>query len=316
MNCTARSRPLRLGQAILLAVAAVVLQSALCPTISRAANLAVSKDGEIIELQPSTVRRSPARPPSREAARAFGPEYVGTRYLPPAGEAAGARTESVIGIDSRTRISATTTFPNSAIVNVVMEFSSGSFVCTGWMIDADRVATAAHCIHMNGEFASTITVYPGRDGDIAPFGGVAAINWYVPRKWKKTGRARFDYGVIKLVSNVGDTVGVFGFSAENDAFLFKRKIKVRGYPAEKDPFGSMWSMDGKIQEVTATQILYGLDTSGGQSGAPIFGRKPGCNPCGFGIHTYGTPSPPAAQRNSGTRITPAIFDFLQQAGTN
>jgi glutamyl endopeptidase len=310
-----RSRSTRPQLTMLVVLSALLLPGVVRPTLARAANLVVRNDGAVLPISPTGDSQSPAHRPSREAARLGAPEYVGTQSYPPVG---GYSTESVIGTDDRSQVTATSTFPSSAIVHLVIDFPLGTFTCTGWMIAADRVATAGHCIYdpnEGGGFADSITVIPGRNGGTAPFGSFVATNWYVPHKWKHTQTPKFDYGVIKLGSNVGDTVGWFGFAAEDDTFLDKRKIKVRGYPGEK-PFGTMWTMNGKIKELQPARVFYGLDTSGGQSGSPIFGKKPGCDPCGFGIHAYGTPSPPATQRNSGTRINSTVFDFLQQTGAN
>jgi glutamyl endopeptidase len=136
----------------------------------------------------------------------------------------------------------------------------------------------------------------------------------VPRRWKLSEKPKFDYGVVVLDTNVGNTVGWFGFATEADDFLTRRKIKVRGYPGDK-PFGTMWSMGAKIKNVTDTALFYGLDTAGGQSGSPAFGSATGCDPCVFGIHAYGN-APPDIPFNSATRITSTVFDFLAQAGTN
>jgi glutamyl endopeptidase len=307
-----RSRPTRLRLVTPIALV-VLLPSVARPTLAGAADFAVSNRGEVVRIEPSGVAQSPARRPSPEAARLASPEYVGTESYPPMG---GSSTESVIGTDDRTQVTDTSTFPNSAIVYLIIDFPLGTFSCSGWMIDADRVATAGHCVYDRsdgGGFANTITVYPGRNGDTAPFGSFAATNWYVPRKWKRTQDPKFDYGVVKLGSSVGDTVGTLGFVAEDDLFLTKRRIKVRGYPGDK-PAGTMWTMSGKIKELEPTRFFYGIDTFGGQSGSPVFGRKAGCDPCVFGIHSYGVGG--TFTRNSATRITSTVFDFLLQTGAN
>jgi len=296
---------------MLLSLSVVLLPSVVWPTVARAAQVALGNDGSVVPILPSGQSQSPAHRAAHEAARLRVDEYVGTQSLPPVRELSA---ESVIGTDDRTQVTDTEPSPNSAIAHLIVEFPVGSFTCTGWFIAADRVATAGHCIYGsgNGGFATSIMVIPGRNGGTAPFGSFAAANWYVPRKWKRTENWKFDYGVITLGSNVGETVGFFGVGVEDDAFLDKLKIKVRGFPGDK-PFGTMWTMNGKIKELSPTRFFYPIDTAGGESGSPAFGRNGACDPCGFGIHTYGVGG--TVTNNSATRITSTVFDFLFQAGT-
>ena len=51
--------------------------------------------------------------------------------------------ESVLGSDGRVRITGTTSSPYRAVVHITRD---GNGWCTGWMINADTVATAGHCV--------------------------------------------------------------------------------------------------------------------------------------------------------------------------
>lgn len=61
----------------------------------------------------------------------------------------------------------------------------------------------------------------------------------------------------------------------------------------------------------AEQILqlldYGIDTTGGQSGAPVFDSCSSGGSCAYAVHAYGVPET-GAVTNSGTRITEDVFD--------
>jgi glutamyl endopeptidase len=87
---------------------------------------------------------------------------------------------------------------------------------------------------------------------------------------------------------------------------------VRGYPGDKT-YGTMWTMKGAIQQVKKTRLFYLIDTFGGQSGSPHYGKwNDSCNPCAFGIHSYGVGG--NWSMNSSTRITEKVFNFLQNTG--
>lgn len=225
---------------------------------------------------------------------------------------------SVIGADGRTRVLDTTVFPYSAIVQLEVDFRFGSALCSGWMIGPDTVATAAHCLHYPGlgGWAQSITAYPGRDGALAPFGGVAALNWNVRQKWIDTQGPGHDYGVIQLADPIGNTVGYFGYQYNTkNQFYVGKPVTVSGYPGDKngDEAGTQWMMDGQIDKAHKRRLFYSIDTYGGQSGSPLYGKwtRKECDPCAFGIHTYGVGG--NWTMNSATRITKGVFNFLQSA---
>lgn len=224
-------------------------------------------------------------------------------------------TESVIGPDGRTQVTDTTTFPNSAIAMLEVYFPGGAGSCTGWFIDANRLVTAAHCLYEAslGGFAYDVTVYPARNGNVAPYGIFSASNWYVQSNWMNSEQPKLDYGVVTLDSNIGNTVGWFGVKPQTTSdLLLNHNLKVRGYPGDK-PYGTMWTMSGEIETVNNTRFFYSIDTFGGQSGSPAYGKNgKDCNPCVFGVHTYGVGG--GWTTNSATRITTKAYNFIFSAG--
>lgn len=273
----------------------------------------VRNDGATFPILSSNANTSPSHAVTISAESFAAATEVGAKDLKPVGSYG---PESVIGTDERTQVANTSAYPNSAIAQLEVDFPSGSGICTGWFIAKNRLATAGHCVYdaTTGEWATAITVYPGRNGGSAPFGSYNAVSWYTVNGWISTGATKYDYGLVKLGSKVGNTVGWFGYGwTSNDAFLYNRKSNVRGYPGDK-AYGTMWTMKGRIQQVGKTRLFYSIDTYGGQSGSPHYGNwENGCNPCGFGIHTYGVGGD--FTRNSSTRITQKVFNFLQTAGT-
>jgi len=57
---------------------------------------------------------------------------------------------SIFGADDRVRITPTTSYPWRTIVKLRMEFPSGYYMGTGFLIDGDHVLTAGHCVYDRG----------------------------------------------------------------------------------------------------------------------------------------------------------------------
>lgn len=220
-------------------------------------------------------------------------------------------TESVIGTDERVQVQDTTAYPSSAVAYLEIQFPWGEGSCSGWMIGPHTVATAAHCVYLSGMggWATAITVYPGRNSTLAPFGSYSATNWYVKPKWIKKEKPRLDFAAINIGTDIAESVGTFGFAYTADnGVLQNRHLTVRGYPADK-PDATMWTMDGNIEQVAPRRFFYSIDTAAGQSGSPAYGKwGSDCDPCGFGIHAYGVGG--NSSLNGATRITAGVFNFL------
>lgn len=297
----------------MLAFALLLVLVALAPTPlaqaqkGKGKNVIVRNDGAVFEIKKSDRTVMPSRAATPEVSKLLNQRVEAKNLAPVLAQS----PESVIGPDGRQSVTNTTTYPNSAIAQLEVTYPTSAGICTGWFISPTRLATAAHCIYLasEGGFANAITVAPGRNGLTDPFGTFAVTNAYVTQKWVDTENPKYDYGLLILGSNVGDTVGWFGYAWNSaDSFYLNRKITVRGYPGDK-PFGTMWTMNGKIQEVKPTRLYYSIDTFGGQSGSPAYGKQSGgCDPCGFGIHTYGVGG--NTDKNSATRITKKVFNFL------
>lgn len=220
--------------------------------------------------------------------------------------------ESVIGTDERHQVADTTQYPQRAIAFLEVHFPSGSGTCTGFFIYPYALATAGHCVYEAdfGGWATSITVYPGRNGTSAPYGSASATALFTTGAWVASADHRYDYGVIKIASPLGNTTGWFGYGVKLDANLAKANARIFGYPGDKT-YGTQWGTHRKIKGVGPEKIFYKIDTYGGQSGSPVYGRVSNtCQPCAFGIHAYGTGFEPYADSNSGTRVTDSVFANL------
>jgi glutamyl endopeptidase len=205
-----------------------------------------------------------------------------------------ARAESVINVDDRERVQATTTYPNSAIGQLTFATPEGQFLCTGFLVDADTVLTSGHCLHPGGtgdagDWYTGHTFTPGRNGDNRPFGSCGATELWTLPGWFDDQSEYQDLGILQLDCEVGNDTGWFGyFSRPGLRALNQLVTHLRGYPGDK-PF-------------------YRNDTFGGQSGSPVFQWGRYCaGPCAMAVHGYGYGhgSGPHRDDNHGVRITTA-----------
>lgn len=275
-----------------------------------ASNTLVSNDGKTFQSKPTALR--------------FSPSYRGSGTPRPAVTAANERggklrdytISSVIGGDDRTPVGKYARFPSRAIASITMRFSDGEYLCTAWFIGPRTLATAGHCVYdpYLNEWAEIIRVFPGRNDETLPYGKARSVQLFTSQCWIDTESPDCDYGAIKINRDLGESVGWFGFGWNKDTALLDQPVNVRGYPGDKNPYGVMWTMGGLLEQLTLNRVGYSIDTFGGQSGSPVYGKfnyKEGkCAPCAFGIHAYAVNVYPFIGKNSGTRITQSVFQDL------
>jgi len=215
--------------------------------------------------------------------------------------------EVILGRDTRER-TYTNYYPARAKVLVTGRFGTGSYRCSGVLINKDTVVTAGHCVHGTNPqvWATSVVVYPGRNGSSIPYGSCTAKRLYSVVGWTTSKNEEYDYGAIKLNCTVGNTVGWYGYTT---AGTTNYPSIVQGYPGDK-PLEQWFSAD-KVWTVTTRQLFYRNDTIGGMSGSPVWYDLGTSGPYLIGIHAYGTHGvAPHSTYNHGTRITSEVFNNL------
>ena len=218
---------------------------------------------------------------------------------------------SVIGIDERIHITATTQLPWRLTASLLITAADNSqWIGTGWFISPRTLVTAGHCVFIKHSgvpgrdgFVKKIQVMPGRNGQQVPFGGMSATEFWTVKGWADQGLETYDYGAIILPSKFPVTIGHFGFGVFPDDVLLGATANIGGYPGDK-PSGTFWFDSRSIGSLKPEKVFYAADTAGGQSGASVYIVRNGKR-IAVAIHAYG-----GATANSGTRISAEVFANL------
>ena len=217
----------------------------------------------------------------------------------------------IVGDDDRELVTNTKAFPYSAICYLKAEYNNNDYdEGTAFMISDNIAITAAHCIYANdGELATQVKVWPGKDGDgwfDNPYGSAKRISVIAPN-W--TGWSTYqpynDWAIIELNENIGNRTGYFEIEW-NHTDIFSRTFTISGYPDEDDAGYieefRQYKDSGYITTVNHQYMFYSIDTGGGQSGAPIFHSENVV----YGIHIKRYDD----VENLGIRITKPIYLYL------
>jgi len=216
----------------------------------------------------------------------------------------------IVGRDDRTRVTNTTSFPNSAIGQVVVTWPNGATSrATAWMYGNKVAVTAGHVVYNSsrGGWARSVAFYPGRNGTTTALGVYYATQLYTDTKYVASQDSNFDWGMIRFGTNVGATTGFFG-AEWTSASQVNTQVIVRGYPGEKS--NQMWTSSGPITASFATRTRYTIDTTSGQSGSPVYR---GSTTRAVAIHSSGTSSNGVGVHNTGQRITEGLFNIINDA---
>ena len=93
------------------------------------------------------------------------------------------------------------------------------------------------------------------------------LTLHTDTKYVKSENSNYDWGLLEFTSNIGSQTGYFGASWTTDS-LVGTWVVLRGYPAEKS--ACLWTMSGKIATSGTFKLGYYIDSTGGQSGSPIY----------------------------------------------
>ncbi|MBQ6714712.1 MAG: trypsin-like serine protease [Clostridia bacterium] len=215
-------------------------------------------------------------------------------------------------LGSWTAINPATSAPYRTTVYIQCELNGTLLRGTGFMIGPCAVATAAHVIFDidTDEFVENAVVFPARTNNSTPYGSANASAYMIPTGYSDSGNSNnYDWGIIELESNIGDTVGYMGIATKTSSYN-GTSISLTGYPAtvSGNTTRVMYRSDGTISNsATYTLSSTNTNTSGGMSGGPVYYNKSGAGYTAIGIISGGNNS---GTQNKFARITREVFDLF------
>jgi glutamyl endopeptidase len=199
--------------------------------------------------------------------------------------------------DERKQVTNLTAFP----YRVMGLLRSNSGRCTGTLIGARHVLTAAHCVYdiKTNKWASDIRfTSASKDKTIRVVRSLAIT------EYTKKHDINWDFALLILAEDYGSKVGWLGYGYTNGAV--NSTINIAGFPADKSNY-TMWRASCKIDKATSF-LNYKCDTYGGMSGASVYEYR---NSSGqriiVGIHKGST-----SDSNYAVKINKTIYDKLKK----
>jgi glutamyl endopeptidase len=220
---------------------------------------------------------------------------------------------SVLGDkDRREKVASTDSFPWSGVCSLMIESESGKRqLGTGWLAGPRTVITAGHCVYskyfLDGR-AKAIYVVPGRAGKFSHFYSALSSTFRTLEAWHEKNDVDSDIGCITLDQPFDGPVSCLSAFDMLPPDLTGREITISGYPSVPGGGHFQYRHTGQITDTSLPRAFYSVDTSVGQSGAPILTEDASTGRWHvLGVHTNGFDSRAAGTKaNHGLLLSDAI----------
>lgn len=194
--------------------------------------------------------------------------------------------------------STTRNYPFRAAGRLFFKIGSSTYVCSASLIKPGVIVTAAHCVYNFGAnsasgWYNSWQFVPAYDNGVAPYGVINGVQAWVMTSYyngtdscyQKGVVCQNDVAVIKLASNVGATVGWFGYGYGNWGYINgTTHVTQLGYPVALDGgyLQERTDSQGYISGTFSYNTIIGSLMTGGSSGGPWV-QNLGINPVLYGI---------------------------------
>lgn len=171
----------------------------------------------------------------------------------------------IIGGDERTEVS----HPYNEVSYIETSLGEG----TGTMIYKNLALTSAHVVY-NGSLCSYAEIWPERIGDdYKPYGSAHVSQFVLEKSYYENLDDEADWCLLILDRNIGEESDwqAIAYSEDYSYFANGEYVNVTGYPGEK--YIRQYTATGPVKIATQNYLCYDIDTTEGQSGAPVYDKK-------------------------------------------
>lgn len=233
--------------------------------------------------------------------------------------------------DKRRKVPNPLVYPWSIHGLVISSFQNGVQARgTGTLISKNSFLTAAHCLyhfdHSCHKFhaAQKVHFIPGgwpfshslfSEREILSVQASESTGYLVHEEYLNRDD-NYDFGIVKLSADLGLQTGYASIVVLEDEVLERSHVNVSGYPGQKGvvstffkkPVYDMYTMKGQVTSVRKQKFHYGIDTSGGQSGAGVWIREEDDIISCCGVHVTGSKE----EGNGAVRITSNNLETIKE----
>lgn len=185
-----------------------------------------------------------------------------------------------------------------------------SSTATGFMIGPRAVATNGHVLYdpEHNIYASNLVVYPAYSNSLTPYGSANATAYIMNEGWTDEHSSEYDWAVIELDSNIGDSTGYLGLRWQAASYN-GTEFMSNGYPYEVDGYDNyhMYRSTGYVTSTTDRKLYStGTNSIDGMSGGPAYIETEG-DYVAIALISGGTED---GTKNAYVRITQEVFDLF------
>lgn len=240
------------------------------------------------------------------------------------GPVSGARLQtggSVIGgTDDRTRVANTNAFPHGLIAFLSFDTSApngnpAAARATGFLVGPYMALTNGHVVwdDVRRQFSRNLVIAPGQSelpggGVSRPFGARTAVRLATNPGWVETAKIQYDYGAA-FIDTPFSGISTFMPLAFDVSPAVGSQVRVAGYPdkVKGSTTQGQWVASDKVVAAQSRLLRYKVDTSGGNSGSPVWQVLGGGQVRTIAIHSTGDAT---NSGNSGARLVGDNFELL------